>query len=117
MHYKVLIADDNKSVLENFKEKLSNHLDIEPKFVDQSMDVLSIIQKEPYEYAVVVLDYHFALRGGQNGPLMGGQNDPLVRQANWHKIGGVSPPKGRFNQTTFLPEPCASHREMGAKCR
>ena len=68
MHYKVLIADDNKSVLENFKEKLSNHLDIEPKFVDQSMDVLSIIQKEPYEYAVVVLDYYFegqSLNGAQ----------------------------------------------------
>ena len=63
MSYKILIADDQKSVLENFKVKLSNHLDIDPKFVAQARDVIRAIQKDPYEYAVVILDYHFE---GQN---------------------------------------------------
>ena len=35
----------------------------------------------------------------------------LVRQANWQKVGGESPPKRRSNQSTFLREPCAGSRE------
>ena len=35
----------------------------------------------------------------------------LVRQANWQKVGGESPPERRSNQTTFLREPCAGSRE------
>ena len=35
----------------------------------------------------------------------------LVRQANWQKVGGASPPKRRSNQATFLREPCVGPRE------
>ena len=35
----------------------------------------------------------------------------LVRQANWQKVGGASPPERRSNQTTFLREPCVGSRE------
>ena len=35
----------------------------------------------------------------------------LVRQANWQKVGGASPPKRRSNRTTFLREPCVGSRE------
>ena len=35
----------------------------------------------------------------------------LVRQANWQKVGGASPPGRRSNQTTFLREPCVGSRE------
>ena len=59
MNYRILIADDQQSVLDNFREQLTNHLDIEPTFTDQAADVIKIIQADPYEYAVVVLDYHF----------------------------------------------------------
>ena len=36
--------------------------------------------------------------------------DP-VRQANWQKVGGVSPLERRSNRTTFLREPCVGSRE------
>ena len=35
----------------------------------------------------------------------------LVRQANWQKVGGASPPERRSNRTTFLREPCVGSRE------
>ena len=37
--------------------------------------------------------------------------DDLVRQANWQKVGGASPPDRRSNRTTFLREPCVGSRE------
>ena len=37
--------------------------------------------------------------------------DDLVRQANWQKVGGASPPERRSNRTTFLREPCVGSRE------
>ena len=35
----------------------------------------------------------------------------LVRQSNWQKVGGASPPERRSNRTTFLREPCVGSRE------
>ena len=35
----------------------------------------------------------------------------LVRQANWQKVGGASPPERRSNRTMFLREPCVGSRE------
>ena len=40
-----------------------------------------------------------------------GDREGLVRQANWQKVGGASPPERRSNQTTFLREPCVGSRE------
>ena len=37
--------------------------------------------------------------------------EDLVRQANWQKVGGASPPERRSNRTTFLREPCVGSRE------
>ena len=34
-----------------------------------------------------------------------------MRQANWQKVGGASPPERRSNRTTFLREPCVGSRE------
>lgn len=56
MNYKILIADDRQSVLDNFKDKLSNHLDIEPVFTSEASEALRLVQKNPYEYAVILLD-------------------------------------------------------------
>ena len=39
------------------------------------------------------------------------ERDDLVRQANWQKVGGASPPERRSNRTTFLREPCVGSRE------
>ncbi len=63
MNYKILIADDQLMVLDNFRDKLINHLDIEPTFTNQAAEVIKLIQEDPFEYAVVLLDYHFE---GQN---------------------------------------------------
>ena len=41
---------------------------------------------------------------------MGKYQNP-VRQANWQKVGGVSPLERRSNRTTFLREPCVGSRE------
>ena len=38
-------------------------------------------------------------------------SEDLVRQANWQKVGGASPPERRSNRTTFLREPCVGSRE------
>ena len=35
----------------------------------------------------------------------------MVRQANWRKVGGGSPPERRRNRSTFLREPCVGVRE------
>ena len=43
--------------------------------------------------------------------LLWGECADLVRQANWQKVGGASPPKRRSNQATFLREPCVGPRE------
>ena len=40
-----------------------------------------------------------------------GLGEGLVRQANWQKVGGASPPERRSNRTTFLREPCVGSRE------
>ena len=40
-----------------------------------------------------------------------GEHQNLVRQANWQKVGGVSPLERRSNRTTFLREPCVGSRE------
>ena len=40
-----------------------------------------------------------------------GMSPDLVRQANWQKVGGASPPERRSNRTTFLREPCVGSRE------
>ncbi len=68
MNYRILIADDKQQVLDNFREKLTNHLDIEPIFTSEATDVIRLIQEDPLEYAVVVVDYHFegqSLNGAQ----------------------------------------------------
>ena len=41
----------------------------------------------------------------------------LVRQANWQKVGGASPPERRSNRTTFLREPCVGSREGAGQVR
>ena len=43
--------------------------------------------------------------------LQGLAREDLVRQANWQKVGGASPPERRSNRTTFLREPCVGSRE------
>ena len=43
--------------------------------------------------------------------------EDLVRQANWQKVGGASPPERRSNQTTFLREPCVGSREAKRRQR
>lgn len=68
MNYKVLIADDKDMVLDNFRDTLQQHLDIEPTFSNQAAEVIRLIQEDPFEYAVVLLDYHFenqSLNGAQ----------------------------------------------------
>ena len=46
---------------------------------------------------------------GEVGRLL--RREGLVRQANWQKVGGASPPERRSNRTTFLREPCVGSRE------
>jgi DNA-binding NtrC family response regulator len=68
LNYRVLIADDKQHVLDNFRNKLINHLDIEPVFTQEATEVIKLIQEDPYEYAVVLIDYHFegqSLNGAQ----------------------------------------------------
>ena len=43
--------------------------------------------------------------------MLGGKHQNPVRQANWQKVGGVSPLERRSNRTTFLREPCVGSRE------
>ena len=59
MNYKVLIADDKKYVLNSFRETLVNHVDIEPVFTEKGSEAIDLIRKDPYGFAVVVLDFHF----------------------------------------------------------
>ncbi len=59
MNYKILIADDQNSVLDNFRDKLGVHLDIEPVFTSEASEVIRLVQKNPFDYAVLVLDYSF----------------------------------------------------------
>lgn len=68
MNYRILIADDNQRVLDNFDEKLKSHLDIEPVFTKEATDVIKLVQEDPFEYAVILIDYHFenqSLNGAQ----------------------------------------------------
>ena len=68
MNYRILIADDNQRVLDNFNEKLTSHLDIEPVFTNEATDVIKLVQEDPFEYAVILIDYHFenqSLNGAQ----------------------------------------------------
>ena len=51
------------------------------------------------------------LRRSPNGGSPKRARANLVRQANWQKVGGASPPKRRSNRTTFLREPCVGSRE------
>ena len=48
---------------------------------------------------------------GRARPRGEGARADLVRQANWQKVGGASPPERRSNRTTFLREPCVGSRE------
>ena len=50
------------------------------------------------------------ISGAPCGAACAARPDP-VRQANWQKVGGASPPERRSNQTTFLREPCVGSRE------
>ena len=59
MEYKIIISDDQAHVLGNFKDKLESHLDLNPTLVQSGSEVIRLIQKSPYDYAVVVLDFHF----------------------------------------------------------
>ena len=57
-------------------------------------------------------DHALTVAGGTvtNATGVDGRTD-LVRQANWQKVGGASPPERRSNRTTFLREPCVGSRE------
>lgn len=59
MTYKIIVADDKDYVLENFRTKLSSHLDIEPTFTNDPKEVLRLVRRDPYDYATVVVDFHF----------------------------------------------------------
>ena len=58
---------------------------------------------------------YFALKkdaaAGVDGVTWDMYGEGLVRQANWQKVGGASPPERRSNRTTFLREPCVGSRE------
>ncbi|MCK4997870.1 sigma-54-dependent Fis family transcriptional regulator, partial [Candidatus Pacearchaeota archaeon] len=59
MNYKILIADDEKHILKSFQERLKEHKNIEPVFASKTKEVIDIVRKSPFEFAVIILDFHF----------------------------------------------------------
>jgi len=59
MNYRVLIADDEEHILNNYERALRNHLDIEATMTQSVSEALRLFRGNPFEYAVVLLDYEF----------------------------------------------------------
>lgn len=59
MIYKVLIADDERSVLDGFEYQLKSYDNIQPVFANSAADAIKAIERDPKGFAAVVLDYHF----------------------------------------------------------
>ena len=59
MKYKILLADDEKHIRISFKERLKEHKNIDPVFVSNTKDAINTVRKSPFDFAVIVLDFHF----------------------------------------------------------
>ncbi len=59
MNYKVLIADDERHILLGFEDELDPYSEIEADYASNTSEVYKYVKRDPYGYAVIVLDYHY----------------------------------------------------------